>query len=59
MAWILKVLVVFTIAVGLLYALVTVLFKLDLPEWAITVIYGLALVFGAILLERIRASRAG
>ena len=59
MAWIIKLLVVLGIAVALLYALLTILFKLDLPEWAITLIYGSVLVLGAVVVDRIRASRAG
>lgn len=55
----LKFVIVFALFVGIFYGLVTVLFDSALPEWAIAVIYGLALVFGAILVERFRSSRAG
>ncbi len=59
MTTVLKAVIVFALFVGILYGLVTLLFNFVLPEWAIAVLYGLALISGAMLLERFRSSRAG
>ncbi len=54
-----KALIVFAVFVGILYGLVTLLFAFDVPEWAGAIVYGLAIVIGAVMLERRRANRAG